>query len=162
MQELITTFHIDWKLVIAQLINFVIVLFVLYKFAYGPILKMMTERTEKIEKGIENAKNAEKKLAEIKESERTALIEARRQSLEIVTKAEEVATKSKEEIMIVAKEQSKKILEKAEKDIEIERAKMMHEVKGYIAELVVASTGKIIGDSFNSKMDADFIKKSIS
>ena len=48
MEELIKTFHIDIKLILAQLVNFGIVLFVLKRYAYGPVLKMMQERTDKM------------------------------------------------------------------------------------------------------------------
>jgi F-type H+-transporting ATPase subunit b len=161
MEELIKTFHIDWKLVIAQLVNFAIVLFVLKKFAYGPVLKMMTERTEKIEKGIENAENASKKLAEITEKEKEVLVEARKQAQEILANAEAVSLKNKEEIVSEAKAQAEKILSDSAKKIEAEKNQMMQEVKGQIAELVVAATGKVIDEKMDSEKDKALIEKSI-
>ena len=62
MEELIQTFHIDWKLLIAQLINFAIVLFVLWKFAIKPLSKTMDKRTNDIEKSIDDAKKIEENL----------------------------------------------------------------------------------------------------
>src|SRR3989338_11505630 len=60
MDSLISTFHIDWKIIIAQLINFGIVIAVLYFFALKPLKKLMSERSQKIEGGITDAKtNAE-------------------------------------------------------------------------------------------------------
>jgi len=162
MQELISTFHIDWKLIIAQLVNFAIVLFVLYKFAYGPILKMMEERTEKIEKGILDAENAGAKLTEIAEKEKAVLIEARKQAQEIVASAEVVAAKNKEELIVAVKEQSEKILADAEKKIEMEKNKMMQEVKGQIASLVISATGKIIDEKLDMEKDRAIIEKVIN
>lgn len=161
MNELITTFHIDWKLIIAQLVNFAIVLFVLYKFAYGPMLKLMNERTEKIDKGIKNSEEAQKKLLEITEKEKTVLIEARKAAQEIVAGAEAVAVKNKEEIIIEAKNQSEKILKDAEKKIELEKNKMMQEVKAQVAELVVLATGKVIGEKIDSEKDRELVEKAI-
>lgn len=161
MEELIKTFQIDIKLIVAQLVNFAIVLFVLYKFAYGPILKMMTERTEKIEKGIKDAENAGAKLKEIEEKEKAVLTEARKQAQEIIASAEVVANKSKEEIVVAAKEQSEKILKDAEKKIEAEKTQMMQEVKGQIAELVVAATGKLISEKIDGEKDKEMIAKAI-
>ena len=57
MESIISTFHIDWKIIIAQMINFVIVFVVLYIFALKPLSKLMKERGEKIAKGIDDAKN---------------------------------------------------------------------------------------------------------
>lgn len=161
MEELIKTFHVDVKLIIAQLVNFAIVLFVLKKYAYEPMLKLMTERGEKIEAGIKNAESAGAKLTEIMEKEKAVLIEARKQAQEIVTKAESVATKNKEEILAEAKVQSEKILADSAKKIEQEKNQMMQEVKGQIAELVVAATGKIIDEKIDSEKDADLIAKAI-
>lgn len=161
MEELIKTFNIEWQLVVAQLVNFAIVLFVLYKFAYGPILKMMTERTEKIEKGIKDAENAGAKLTEIAEKEKAVLVEARKQAQEIVASAEAVAVKNKEELIVAAKEQSEKILADAEKKIEMEKNKMMQEVKGQIAELVVAAAGKLIAEKIDGEKDKELIAKAI-
>jgi F-type H+-transporting ATPase subunit b len=162
MEELIKTFHIDIKLILAQLVNFAIVLWVLKKYAYGPMLKLMTERSAKIEKGIENAENAGKKLQEIEEKEKAVLVEARKAAQEIVAKAEAVALKNKEEIVIATKLQAEKILSDSAKKIELEKNQMMQEVKGQIAELVVAATGKLIDEKIDSAKDAQLISKSIS
>lgn len=159
MQELITTFHIDIKLIIAQLINFAIVLFVLYKFAYGPILKMMNERTQKIEKGLKDSEESHKKLGEIMEKEKAVLIEARKVAQEILNKAEEAANKNKEEIIVSAKEQAQKILNDSAKKIETEKIQMMQEVKGEIADLVVLATSKLIAEKIDNKKDKELIKK---
>jgi F-type H+-transporting ATPase subunit b len=161
MNELINTFHIDIKLIIAQLVNFAIVLFVLKRYAYGPVLKMMEERSDKIEKGIADAENAGKKLTEITEKEKEVLVEARKQAQEIIAKAEATAIKSKEEIIVEAKSQSEKILADSAKKIEQEKNQMMQEVKGQIAELVIAATGKVIDEKIDSQKDADLIAKSI-
>jgi F-type H+-transporting ATPase subunit b len=161
MEELIKTFHIDLKLIIAQLVNFGIVLFVLKKFAYGPVLKMMQERTEKIEKGMADAESAGKKILEIAEKEKEVLVQARKQAQEIVTKAEEIAKKNKEEIITEAKNQSEKILSDAGKKIEQEKNQMLQEVKGQIAELVIAATGKVIGEKIDSEKDKELIAEAI-
>jgi F-type H+-transporting ATPase subunit b len=161
MNELISTFHIDAKLIIAQLVNFAIVLFVLKKFAYGPMLKMMTERTAKIEKGLKDAQDAQVKLTEIAEREKEVLVEARKQAQEIVSKSEEVAEKNKQEIIAEAKAQAEKILADAQKALESEKNQMMQEVKGQLAELVVVATEKLIKEKVDSEKDKELIGKVI-
>lgn len=162
MEELIKTFHIDWKLIIAQLVNFAIVLFVLYKFAYGPIMKMMDERTKKIDKGLKDAEDSHKKLQEIAEKEKAVLVEARKQAQEIVAKAEAAASKAKDEIADQAKQQAQKILDEATKKIELEKNQMLSEVKTQVAELVVAATGKVIDEKIDEGKDKELIRKTIS
>lgn len=161
MQELISTFHIDAKLIIAQLVNFAIVLFVLKKFAYAPLMKTMNERTSKIEKGLKDAEESHKKLAEITEKEKEVLVEARKQAQEIVAKSEAAANKTKDEILENAKVQSEKIISDAQKKLEQDRDQMFKEIKAQVAELVVAAAGKVIGEKIDSEKDKALIERII-
>lgn len=159
--ELLNNLGINGKLLLAQIVNFLVLLFVLYKFAYGPVLKVLNERTSKIEKGLKDAEDAQKKLAEISEKEKAVLVKARKQAQEIIAKAEEIAVKNKEEIIVVAKEQSEKILADSAKNIEMEKALMFQEVKKQVAELVVFATNKIISEKVDSDKDRELIEKVI-
>ena len=80
MNELLTTFGINWKLLLAQGFNFAVVLLVLWKFLYQPVLKMLDERRAAIEKGVKDAAAASEKLAN-----------ADSEGREIVTKASQAA-----------------------------------------------------------------------
>ena len=73
-----------------------------------------------------------------------------------------MAVKNKEEIIAEAKTQAEKILADSAKKIELEKNQMMSEVKGQIAELVVAATGKLIDEKIDANKDAALITKSIS
>ncbi|MFA6973793.1 MAG: F0F1 ATP synthase subunit B [Parcubacteria group bacterium] len=161
MDELIKTFHIDTNLLIAQLVNFTIVLVVLYKFAYGPILRTLNERTSKIEKGLKDSEESGKKLAEIMEKEKEVMTEARKEAQVIIAKAEEQAKKSKEEIAGEAKAQAEKIMTDATKKIEEEKNKMFAEVKGEIANLVVLATEKVLSEKIDSVKDKELINNII-
>ena len=78
--ELITKLGIDWKLLIAQVINFFILLFVLHRFAYRPILKMLKKRTDTIDKSLSDVKQIEKNLAESNQKKDELLRTARQQA----------------------------------------------------------------------------------
>ena len=162
MEELIKTFHIDWKLIIAQLVNFAIVLFVLKRYAYGPVLKMMTERSNAIEKGIKDAEHAHKKLGELVEKERDVLTEAKKQASDIVAKAEAIALKNKESIITETKQQAEKMLADAEKKMEAERLQMMQDIRTQVADLVVSATGKIIDETIHTEKDRQLIDRAIN
>lgn len=162
MEELIKTFHIDWKLIIAQLVNFAIVLFVLKRYAYGPILRMMTERSEKIEQGIKDAEHAHKKLAEVAEKEHVVLVEAKKQAGEIVARAEALAMQNKDAIIAESKAQAERLLADAGKKMDAERARMMQDIRTEVGALVVAATGKIIGEKMDPEKDWDIINKAIN
>ncbi|MDO8240395.1 MAG: F0F1 ATP synthase subunit B [Candidatus Moranbacteria bacterium] len=161
MEELVKTFHIEAGMLLAQFINFVIVLLVLYKFAYGPVLKLLNERTAKIEKGLADAEASHKKLSEISEKEAAVLVEARKQAQEIIKKAEDMAITQSQVIVTTAKEQTEKMMETAKKQIEQEKEKLLAEVKTEVANLVVMATEKIIHEKLDSHKDQELIGRSI-
>jgi len=161
MEELINTFHIDPKLIIAQVVNFAIVLLVLYKFAYKPILKMLNDRTKKIEKGLKDAEDANKKITELENRDKEMLVEAKKETQKIIASAENTAKKNKDEIIAEAKSQAEKILEEAKKKIEDEKVKMISEIKAEVSGLVVAATEKIIGEKLDEHKDKELIDKAI-
>jgi len=162
MQELISTFHIEWQLILAQLVNFAIVLFVLWKFAYNPILKTLNDRTKKIEKGIKDAEAAKKKLEDVSVEEKEILKKARLEAQEVIKRAEDMAKKEAGNIAVEAKKQTEKMIADAQKSIEQEKSKMMTEVKSEIAGLVVAATEKIIGEKLDAHKDKELIEKSLN
>ena len=160
--ELLNSLGINAKLLIAQIVNFLILLFVLYKFAYGPVLRMLDERTKKIEKGMKDAEASGKKLEEIAAKEKGILDEAKNQAKEIVKRSEDAAVKQAEEIVITAKDQTQKMLETAQKQIQQEKNKILAEAKSEIANLVMAATEKIIDEKLDSEKDKELIKKSLN
>ncbi|KKR21348.1 MAG: ATP synthase subunit b [Candidatus Moranbacteria bacterium GW2011_GWA2_39_41] len=161
MEELVKTFHIEVGMLLAQFINFVIVLLVLYKFAYGPVLKLLNERTAKIEKGLADAEASHKKLSEISEKEAAVLVEARKQAQEIIKKTEEMATTQSQVIVATAKEQTEKMMETAKKQIEQEKEKLLAEVKTEVANLVVMATEKILNKKIDRESDRVIIEEAI-
>ena len=128
---------------IAQAVNFVIVMFVLWKFAYKPILHIMRERTSTIEKGLEDAKKAEEDLARAKEEEDKIIKEARSESQIILDKAGKDADGLKNEKIEQTKNESEKIITDAKTQIRNEREKMLDELRGELGELVVLASDKI-------------------
>ncbi len=162
MNELLTSLGIDWRLFSAQLINFSILLLILYKFAYKPVLKMLDDRTGKIEKGLADAEESQKKLKEIEEKEKMVLVDAKKQAKDIIKKAEEQAQINKAEFVVIAQEESDKIIEKAKKVAAEEKGKMVSEVKTEISALVAVAVEKIVDEKMNDTKDAQIINEVIS
>lgn len=161
MQELLTKLGIDWKLLIAQIVNFLVLLFILYKFAYGPILTMLEKRQKKIEKGLKDAEAAGKKLEESEEKQKEILKRARTEAKEIVEKAHAQAEKSKSEMATEAKTQAEKIIAGAKVEIEREKEKTIGEIKSEIGSLVVAAAEKIIDEKLDASKDKKLIEESL-
>ena len=150
MENLIDTFHLDFKLFIAQVINFAIVLAVLYWFAFKPLVKIMAERTNKISKSLDDAKLIEQKLSETKDEFNKTIAEAKKQANEILEKAREQADAKKSETVARAKEEIGQIINQ-------EKQKMQAEVAG----LVILAVEKVLDKKIDKKEDLELIKKII-
>jgi F-type H+-transporting ATPase subunit b len=162
MSELLTNLGIDWKLLIAQIVNFLILLFVLWKFAYGPIVSMLEKRQKKIEQGLKDADESREKLLASVEKEKKILKQARSEAKEIVEKARLQAEKAKLEIAEESKVQAEKIIANAKAEIEREKEKTILEIRSEIGSLVTAAAGKVIDEKIDEKKDRELIEKSLA
>ncbi|HBO16715.1 MAG: ATP synthase subunit b [Candidatus Moranbacteria bacterium GW2011_GWE2_35_2-] len=159
--ELLSNLGINSKLVLAQIINFFVLLYILKKFVYKPILKILEERSDKIEKGLKDAEESSKKLKEIEEKEKKVLTIAKKEAQGIIASAEQSAKAVKKEIEDDAKNRVEKILQDANKKLEEERMKMISEVKTEMANLVVLATEKIINEKLSEEKDKKLVEKII-
>ena len=146
MEELIETFHIDWKLMLAQIINFGLVFFALYLLAAKPLSKLIKDRTEEITKGLDDAKkNAETLKATTAEYEVT-MAKARTDANDFFEKGKKETEQKKKEILEQAQKEVKDAIESSKKIIEGERLKMISEAKNEVASLVLEATKKILDE----------------
>lgn len=138
MAELLHNFGVDWKLLLAQVVNFAILFFLLKKFAYGPVLAILRKRRDEIKKGIEMRAEAEKTLGEIEELKTKMVIEAQEEALALVKRAEETAGQRKEEIVSDALARGELLVSeakrKAEKEVEKMEAAVLEEAEVLVRE----------------------------
>ncbi len=158
MDSIINTFHIDWKIMIAQALNFGVVFFVLYMFALKPLTKIMKERTEKIEKGIKDAKENAEVLNNSKNEYKEVINKAKNEAQTMFQEGKKEAEAKKNQMMEEAKKEVAMMIENGKKTLESEKAKMLSETKSEITSLAVKIAEKLIG----SKVDATFDEKTIN
>lgn len=149
--ELIEKLGIDWKLIVAQIINFGIVLFLLYKFAYKPVLTALDKRKNMIEKGVNDAKKSEEMLAEIEALKEKALAAVKEKTAEMMEQAAKDASTMKQEILAESHEEAKKAIDKAKTEIEHQKQLMLKEAKSDIGRMIVAATIKILDKEFTEQ-----------
>lgn len=159
MEELVKTFHIDVKLIIAQLVNFFIVLAVLYKFAYKPVLKMLNDRSDKIDKSLDDAKKIEEKLAATEAENKTVIAEARKEAAVIIEKAGKLADEKRTEMINKAKEEIGQIINQEKEKMQSEKAETLKAIRSEVAELVSLSLEKLMDKKVTGKEDQELIKK---
>lgn len=160
--ELLSNLGINAKLVLAQIVNFFILFYVLKKFAYGPILKILEQRSDRIEKGLKDAEKSSKKLKEIEEQEKKVITVAKKEAQRIITAAEQSALTVKKDIEDASRLKVEEMLQDARKKIEEDKNKMVGEVKKEISELLILAVEKIIGEKLDANKDKELIKKTIN
>lgn len=157
MDSFIETFHIDWKIIIAQAINFTIVLFILQFLALKPLKKLMKERSERIEGGLNDAaKNAEL-LKNTKKEYDEVLVKAREEAHVIFQEGKKEAEEKKKEMLESASKDVESMIINGKKVLEAEKTKMIEEAKTEIVSLVVKATEKLL----ESHKDESFDKKAL-
>jgi F-type H+-transporting ATPase subunit b len=144
MDSIISTFHIDWKIIIAQAINFGVVFVVLYIFALKPLSKLMAERSEKIAKGINDAKTNATLLAETRAEYDAAIVKAKSEADKIFQDGKKEAENKKTSMLEEAKKEVATVIENGKKTLEAEKTKMVEEAKKEIVNLAMLATRKLI------------------
>ena len=108
--ELLKAFGVDYKILIAQLLNFAILFFVLYKLGYKPIFKFLDDRRDRIKDGLTMADKAEKKLSEAENEKKAIIIDSKKEAAAVISRADKLAKEKKDEIIGKAKEEIRTVL----------------------------------------------------
>jgi F-type H+-transporting ATPase subunit b len=149
---------INWKLFLAQAVNFLILLWVLKRYAYKPMLDFLEERSARIEKGLQDAEAAQVKLASMEVQEKETFAKAHAEARAIVANAEETAKKRDALHLAETEAKTKRFVEDARLKIEEEKQKIIAEAKKEIAEVVSLSVEKILREKVDAKRDGEIIK----
>ncbi|HYC79582.1 MAG TPA: F0F1 ATP synthase subunit B [Candidatus Binatia bacterium] len=155
------TLGINWKLFLAQLINFSVVLFVFWKWVVKPLGKTLTDRQEKIESGLKNAVYMEDEKKKFEEWKKEEMQKVRTEAEKVLKTATETADKIKQETVTTAQTQAGKMIEQAKSAIDNEKTQMLKDVKASVAELVVLASEKILKEKLDSKKDHELVNESI-
>jgi F-type H+-transporting ATPase subunit b len=159
MEGIIETFHIDWKMIVAQAINFGIVVAVFYFFALKPLTKLMAERSERIAKGLEDAKTNKALLEKTDTDYKEALAKARIEAQNIFEAGKKEAEAKKSEMLENARREVEQMLEGGKKSLEAEKSKMINDARNEVAALVVNATEKVLGQKLGSHFDEKAVKE---
>ncbi|MES2060108.1 MAG: hypothetical protein V4438_03695 [Patescibacteria group bacterium] len=166
MESLLQSFGIEWKLLIAQAINFAILAFVLWKLVYKPILKVLDERAAGAKEAAEKSSSIESKLEEIKALEEATLAESRKRGAEIIKQTEAAALVLKAKLEKDAAESASKVIREAEARMKSEQDKIHAELKGEMKEIVAAAieatVGKYLNADSKSKLAEEASKEALS
>jgi F-type H+-transporting ATPase subunit b len=147
---------------IAEVIAFVLMLLVLAKWAYPPIIRIATEREQKIAAGVRAAADAEKRLEEVQVEVAKTLDDARGQAREIIDRAHKAAVAETEEIVRKGRRDAEAIVERTRSEIATERDKAIQEIRAQVGTLVVAAASRVLGEAIDGRTHSRLIEESLA
>lgn len=153
----ISSLGLDPKLLILQILSFVIIFWLLKKYAFGPIVKMLDERYQKIEGSIGHAERLEETNKQAEANARKLLQEARKQAEEVINKGHEEAGAIIKQAETQAGEKATKIIKDGEARIAGEITKARAELKKETLGLVAQATGILLEKKVDVKANEELI-----
>jgi F-type H+-transporting ATPase subunit b len=152
-------FQINLFQVIIAAANFVLFLAIIWKFAFTPISKMLSDRKARIEEGLRDAEQARRD-RESAEAERVAALqEARREANEILARAQKVAQESRDADIAATKADLERMRERAAAEIEAEKVRAIAEVRDEVADLALRAAGKVVGETLNTDRERRLVSE---
>jgi len=145
MGDTLQSLGVYWPKLIAQMVNFAIILFILWKFAYRPVLKILEERRQKVAEAMINAQKAREELARTEAQRQQVLAETNAQANKLIEEARAAAARVREEETQKAIKEAEQIVSKAREAAALEHVRMLADVKRELGRLVVATTSKVTG-----------------
>lgn len=161
MSELLSKLGIDWRLFIAQIINFLVLFFVLKKFLYKPAVAMLERRRETIEKSLEDAKKMEESVARMSAENEKRLQEVKKESARILEAAAVRAEKMHDEKIGLTRKDVEKIIEQGKAQMAEERAEVLRSVRGEAATLIADALAAVLKDIPHEKINKALIDESL-
>lgn len=160
MGELFSNLGIDPKLLFAQAVNFLLVLWLLNRFVFRKLLSLLEERRKKIEQGLELRDRAEKEVAQIGNARHRALQEVKKEAEAVLSQTKDLARQKEQELLKAAKEQQDAILLKAHAQAEKDKEDMLKEAQEEIRMRALFLAEQALGRTLTPK-DEERIAKEV-
>lgn len=161
MGELFSKLGIDWRLLIANTVTFFIVLWVLRRYAYRPIMGVLEKRQQMAQDTVHKSSQVEQDLVQLQATKDKTIQEARQQARAILQEAKHEAQAAKAELLVQAQAESDKIKDQTKLVLHREKEEMLRTARVELSDLVVAATGKVLQEKITGDIDRQLVKRSI-
>lgn len=159
--EIIKEFGLNPILLIAQIVNFTILLLLLKKFLYKPVLKVLDERKKTIAQSLKNATEIEEKLQKTAQEQEKLLEKAKSEADNLIKEAKSEAKALSEKTLASAANQVSEMMEKNKIELNLEREQMINRAKKDLAEIVVAASLKIAQKTVAADDNKKMVKEAL-
>jgi F-type H+-transporting ATPase subunit b len=152
---------INLPTLLAQIINFLILLGLLYLVAYKPILRMLDQRAAKIREGLEQAELNKERAARAEEEVKAQLETARKDGQAIIAQASQIGERVKEEAKLGARQEAEALIGRARGEIQRERDEAMDELRKEFIDIAILAAGKVINESLDQERHRRLIEETL-
>lgn len=149
--ELLLKLGVSWKLLVAQIVNFTILLTVLTLFVYRPLLRLIDERRERIRKSMEDADTITHEKEKLAHARQEALQKIDQECGAFLEKVKNDAERLKGEILHAADTEAKNLLIKGHEQLRSERAQALQEMQKALSATILQMTEKILEREFSPR-----------
>lgn len=161
MGELITTLGIDGKLLIAQLVNFLVLFFLLRKFLFSPLLSKIEERRKKAQDILQKESELSSSQHRIQEEKEEILLHARTESQAIIESARKRAVEVTDETIRKAQQDAQYLISKTEQELQNRKVEFDSALKKSAGELIETSLKKVIPQVITKDIDEKIVKDAL-
>lgn len=147
--------------VLVSIANFLILLYLLRRFLWGPVTAMLAERARKIREGLAAAEEAQHERERMRAESERVLTEARREGSTIAERITKAAEQSAADIVAKAKAEGERLVAKARADAERAHRQALAELRGEIATIAVLAAGRVLGREVDEKAHRRLIEETI-
>lgn len=159
--EVLAKLGIDWKLLAAQAVNFLVLLWLLKRFAYRPILSYLDERAKKIEQGLADAEAARTKLQSSLAEEKEILAAAREEARAIVSLAEATGKRRDADMLAQTKSKIEAMIAEADMRLSEKQSALLHEAKQELVGIVLLATEKVLREKLDAAVDTKLVERTL-
>ena len=149
-------------LLIAQIINFGLLAFLLARFLYRPVLNALQARTARIQESIENAEQVKQQLSRAQQDYEAQLNKARQEAAQIIAQANERAQVQAREVIANAQAEAERIRAEGQQQAQQEREQLLRGLQGQLANLVTQTASTVIGQELRDRGHDRLIQQSIA
>jgi F-type H+-transporting ATPase subunit b len=135
---------------LSQMVTFGVLVFIMWRFAWGPIAKHVSDRQAEIRKSIESAEQTRQAVAKLEEQYRARLEEIQQKSAELVTLAKVEAARTREDLLKAAQKEADDVRTRGMEQLALERRQLATEIRAEIVKLSIAVTEKAIGEKIDA------------
>ena len=146
---------------LAQVFNFLILMILLKKYLYKPILKMLEDRKKQIEAGLRTRKAAKQKLEAAEKKKADIINKAKLEAGQILEEAKKIGKKLEKDIIEKAEKQAVEVIKKGKKELELERVQMEKQLQKQTVDIAMAMVEKVLQQSLTDQDQQTIINKKL-